>query len=95
MQLALKWPQFFHKLGSPRWFYRIGGLWLPWLAGLTVALLVTGAVWGLLFAPEDFKQGNSYRIMFVHVPIGAAHLSTTSASFIFQMRLTAPALAIT
>ena len=66
--MVVKWPQFFHKLGSPRWFYRIGGLWLPWLAGLAGCLLLLGAVWGLAFAPQDFKQGNSYRIIYVHVP---------------------------
>ena len=44
--MGLKWPQFFHKLGSPRWFYRIGGLWLPWLALAAAALLITGAIWG-------------------------------------------------
>lgn len=66
--MAIKWPTFFHKLGSPRWFYQIGGQWLPWLACIATALLVGGAVWGLAFAPEDFKQGNSYRIIYVHVP---------------------------
>ena len=66
--MGLKWPQFFHKLGSPRWFYRIGGLWLPWLALLAAGLLTAGTIWGLAFAPEDFKQGNSYRIIYVHVP---------------------------
>jgi heme exporter protein C len=29
---------------------------------------VTAAVWGLAFAPADFKQGNSYRIIYIHVP---------------------------
>lgn len=66
--MAFKWPTFFHKLGSPRWFYGIGGSWLPWLASIAGVLLLVGAVWGLAFAPEDFKQGNSYRIIFVHVP---------------------------
>ena len=66
--MGLKWPQFFHKLGSPRWFYRIAGLWLPWLSLVAGVLLLTGSIWGLAFAPEDFKQGNSYRIVFVHVP---------------------------
>ncbi len=60
---------FYHKLGSPKWFYDISGKWLPWLAGLTAVLLATGAVWGLLYAPVDFKQGNSYRIIFLHVPV--------------------------
>ncbi|HET8711526.1 MAG TPA: cytochrome c biogenesis protein, partial [Spongiibacteraceae bacterium] len=57
-----------HKLGSPRWFYQISGKWLPWLAVLSTALLVTGTVWGLLFAPPDFRQGNSFRIIYIHVP---------------------------
>ena len=30
--------------------------------------LVVGTVWGLAFAPEDFKQGNSFRIIYIHVP---------------------------
>lgn len=59
---------FFHQLGSPRWFYRISGLWLPWIAIAAVVLIVVGAVWGLAFAPPDFKQGNSFRIIYIHVP---------------------------
>lgn len=59
---------FFHKLGSPRWFYQISGRWLPWLALLTVALLAIGIIWGLAFAPQDAKQGNSFRIIYIHVP---------------------------
>ena len=60
--------QLYHKLGSPRWFYQISGLWLPWLAVASISLMVIGTVWGLAFAPEDFKQGNSFRIIYIHVP---------------------------
>jgi len=35
---------------------------------LGVSCLVLGWVWGLAFAPEDATQGNSYRIIFLHVP---------------------------
>jgi len=35
---------------------------------LGVSCLVLGWVWGLAFAPEDAAQGNSYRIIFLHVP---------------------------
>jgi heme exporter protein C len=30
--------------------------------------LGAGLVWGLAFAPKDYLQGNSYRIIFIHVP---------------------------
>ena len=60
--------QWFHRLGSPRWFYENSRKWLPWLGAVTVVLLLTGTVLGLAFAPVDFKQGNSYRIIYIHVP---------------------------
>ncbi|MEH6605411.1 MAG: heme ABC transporter permease [Pseudomonadales bacterium] len=55
-------------MGSPRWYYPMAGAWLPWIGGLAAILLVVGSIWGLAFAPADFKQGNSYRIIFIHVP---------------------------
>ena len=60
--------EFWHRLGSPRWFYQISGPWLKAFALLAVLLLATGCVWGLAFAPPDYQQGNSFRIMYVHVP---------------------------
>ena len=62
---------FFHKLGSPRWFYQISGQWLPWLSIIAFALIAVGVTWGLLYAPADFKQGNSFRIIYIHVPTSA------------------------
>jgi len=59
---------FLHKLASPRWFYEITGKLLPWVAVIAGALLLTGTVWGLAFAPQDYQQGNSFRIMYIHVP---------------------------
>ena len=59
---------FFHKLGSPRWFYEISTSWLIWLGALAIVLLLAGSVWGLAYAPADFRQGNSYRILYIHVP---------------------------
>jgi heme exporter protein C len=55
-------------MGSPRWFYEKTDRWIPWLALVTALLLGTGFVWALGFAPADAKQGNSYRIMYLHVP---------------------------
>jgi heme exporter protein C len=58
----------FHKLGSPPHFYRIAGKWIPWLTGIFLILLVAGLYGGLVLAPPDYQQGESYRIIFVHVP---------------------------
>ena len=66
--LAQRAKGLWHKFGSPRWFY---GLSQPLLTGFGIAaigFLFVGGIWGLAFAPPDYQQGNSYRIMFVHVP---------------------------
>jgi len=41
---------------------------MPWFGAATLILLVTGLVWGMGFAPEDARQGNSFRIIYLHVP---------------------------
>ena len=64
---AISWT-WFHKLGSPKWFYAISGRMLPWLADAAVLLIGIGVVWGLAFAPQDYQQGNSFRIIYIHVP---------------------------
>lgn len=61
------WP-FLHKLASPKYFYRIAGQLIPWLGGATALLMATGLYLGLVVAPPDYQQGESYRILFVHVP---------------------------
>lgn len=58
----------FYRLGSPLWFYQTTTRWLPWLGLLAFILLTIGLVWGLGFAPQDAKQGNSFRIIYMHVP---------------------------
>ncbi len=44
---------FFHKLASPRHFFRISGLLIPWLAAITAVLLLAGLYLGLFVAPPD------------------------------------------
>ncbi len=58
----------FHKWGSPKWFYEMSGPWLRALAWAAVLLLLLGTVWGLAIAPQDYQQGNSFRIIYIHVP---------------------------
>ncbi len=58
----------FHRLASPPRFYALAGRCLPWLGGLAALLLLVGIVWGLAFAPPDYQQGDSVRILYIHVP---------------------------
>ena len=58
----------FHKWGSPKWFYEVSGRWLTGFALAAAVLLVVGLIWGLAFAPPDYQQGNSFRIIYIHVP---------------------------
>ncbi len=60
--------RFFHRFASPREFFRIAGSMIPWLAATTLLLLLIGLYLGLFVAPPDYQQGESYRIMFIHVP---------------------------
>ena len=48
---------------------------MRWLLPITISLLVMGAFWGLLVAPPDFRQGNSYRIIYIHVPAAVVALA--------------------
>jgi heme exporter protein C len=64
----------FHRFGSPPYFYRIAGILIPWLAWMAAAAAAAGLIGGLVLAPPDYQQGEGYRIIFVHVP--TAVLST-------------------
>jgi heme exporter protein C len=59
---------FIHKFSSPKSFVRLTQKLYPFFIVLGVSMLTLGWIWGLLFAPQDAVQGNSYRIIFLHVP---------------------------
>jgi len=59
---------FFHKLGSPKWLYELAEKLIPWFLASGISALLVGSIWGLVFAPEDYQQGNSFRIIYIHVP---------------------------
>ncbi|WP_417582751.1 heme ABC transporter permease [Nitrincola sp.] len=61
-------PRWFYQLASPRWCYQITGKLLPWFALVAGLALIGGTIWALLFAPADYQQGNSFRIIYLHVP---------------------------
>lgn len=60
--------RFYHQLGSPPYFYRISGALLPWLSLICLLFVAAGLWGGLVEAPADYQQGDSFRIIYVHVP---------------------------
>ena len=57
-----------HKYASPKTFYPLAGRLIPWFAAVTAALLGVGLYQALFVAPPDYQQGESVRIMYIHVP---------------------------
>ncbi len=53
---------------APQRFYPLAGRLVPWFAVAAAVLGALGLYLGLWLAPTDAQQGDSYRIIFVHVP---------------------------
>jgi heme exporter protein C len=60
-------PNWF-KYASPVTFYPLAGKLIPWFALAAAGLTVAGLYLSFFVAPTDFQQGESYRIIFIHVP---------------------------
>ena len=57
-----------HRFANPGRFLRLAEAVQPWLSWPAALLLGGGLLWGLLIAPADWQQGDSVRIMYIHVP---------------------------
>ncbi len=60
--------RFFHRTASSPHFYDLADKFIPWLTVLFLLLLIPGLYGGLVMAPADYQQGDSYRIIYIHVP---------------------------
>ena len=61
------------KYANPTHFLRLAKVLIPWLGALTAGLFAAGLYMTFFTAPADYQQGETVRIMFIHVP--AAWLS--------------------
>lgn len=61
-------PDIFSRYANPARFLKVTGPMLPWLGGISALFIALGTVWALGFSPADAKQGDSVRMMYVHVP---------------------------
>ena len=56
------------RFSSPATFYPLAGKLIPWFTAAAVVLIAVGLYMSFFVAPTDYKQGEGYRIIFVHVP---------------------------
>jgi heme exporter protein C len=73
------------ELANPTRFMSLSGRVLPWVGGLALLLLAAGLYMVWFVAPADYQQGDTVKIMYIHVP--AAWLS-----LFFYMIMAASAL---
>lgn len=66
----------FHRLGSPLSFFGFAQALIPWLWTLTLIALGIGLYQALYVVPADYQQGDSYRILFIHVPAAWQAMAT-------------------
>ncbi|MSQ64088.1 MAG: heme ABC transporter permease [Betaproteobacteria bacterium] len=56
------------QFATPQAFFPLAGKLVPWFSVLAGALALAGLYVAFLVAPTDHQQGESYRIIFIHVP---------------------------
>lgn len=90
----MKLPRWFHRFGSPPYVYNLADAIAPWLGWAALVGIAVGAYWGLFVAPPDFRQGEVYRIIYIHpqtayVGMMAYTLMAVSAGigFIWRIKL--------
>ena len=59
---------FTQRLANPARFMELSGKLMPWLSGAAAALLIYGLYLVFFASPPDYQQGETVRIMYIHVP---------------------------
>ncbi len=57
-----------HRLANPTRFMSLSASLLPWISGLAAVLIAVGLYLAFFSAPPDYQQGQTVKIMFIHVP---------------------------
>ncbi|MEM8869994.1 MAG: heme ABC transporter permease [Pseudomonadota bacterium] len=56
------------KYANPAEFMRLSGRLMPVLGMITALCLGVGLFWGYFFTPDDYQQGSTVKIIYLHVP---------------------------
>ena len=65
-----------HPYAKPERAYQLCSTLQPYFFWPAVLCILVGSVWGLAFAPQDYQQGDSFRIIYIHVPSAILSMST-------------------
>ncbi len=58
----------FYRFANPNQFMKLANAIQPWVARFTGVFFVFGLYFSLINSPPDYQQGDTVRIMYVHVP---------------------------
>ena len=58
----------FWEYANPKKFMETTTPMVPWMLGLALVSLTVGLIWGFFFTPDDFRQGSTVKIFYLHVP---------------------------
>ncbi|MBD3763707.1 MAG: heme ABC transporter permease [Rhodobacterales bacterium] len=56
------------EYANPKKFMQTSGTVLPWVTAASALCLLGGLIWGFFFTPDDYKQGSTVKIIYLHVP---------------------------
>ncbi|WP_123692912.1 heme ABC transporter permease [Allostella humosa] len=57
-----------HRFANPARFLRFATVAMPWFAAAAIVCIAAGLWFALVASPADYQQGETVRIMYVHVP---------------------------
>ena len=88
--------KFFHQFASPKSYFLIANRFGKPILFFFCLLYTASLVWGLFFTPPDVIQGDSYRIIYMHVPASfmaqilfVAMAATSAVFLIWKLKLAA------
>ncbi len=77
-----------HRLANPNRFLRLSGAVFPWSTGLAAVTIAAGLWLAFFVSPADYQQGETVRIMYIHVP------SAWMALFVYSVMAVASAVGL-
>ena len=73
------------EFANPVRFMRLSGKILPWVSILAGVTLFAGLIWGFFFTPDDYVQGSTVKIIYIHVPAAMFAINIWGMMFVTSL----------